>query len=141
MTHSTSTPKAVGDLGWILDELLRTPHTLRAILLSADGLMSATSRDTERDMADRMAAAVSGMQALSREAAQFADSDGAWEMTMIQYRTGYLFVMAAGDGSYLALAADADADVENVSYAMEETVDRLGKQLGIAPRVATGTGS
>lgn len=137
---TNSVPK-VGDLGWILDELLRTPHTLRAILLSSDGLMSASSRDVERDMADRMAAAVSGMQALSREAAEFADAEGAWEMTMIQFRSGYLFVMAAGDGSYLALSAGGDADVENVSYAMEETVDRLGRQLGIATRVVTGAGS
>ncbi|MFF2526622.1 roadblock/LC7 domain-containing protein [Streptomyces liangshanensis] len=138
MTNSVS---KVGDLGWILDELLRTPHTLRAILLSSDGLMSAASEGVERDMADRMAAAVSGMQALSREAAEFADCEGAWEMTMIQYRGGYLFAMAAGDGSYLALSADGDADVENVSYAMEETVDRLGQQLGIASRVVTGAGS
>ncbi|MFJ2651241.1 roadblock/LC7 domain-containing protein [Streptomyces sp. NPDC087420] len=138
MTNSVS---KVGDLGWILDELLRTPHTLRAILLSSDGLMSASSEGVERDMADRMAAAVSGMQALSREAAEFADCEGAWEMTMIQYRGGYLFAMAAGDGSYLALSADGDADVENVSYAMEETVDRLGQQLGIASRVVTGAGS
>ncbi|MET9484348.1 MULTISPECIES: roadblock/LC7 domain-containing protein [unclassified Streptomyces] len=138
MTNSVS---KVGDLGWILDELLRTPHTLRAILLSSDGLMSASSEGVERDMADRMAAAVSGMQALSREAAEFADCEGAWEMTMIQYRGGYLFAMAAGDGSYLAVSADGDADVENVSYAMEETVDRLGQQLGIASRVVTGAGS
>jgi predicted regulator of Ras-like GTPase activity (Roadblock/LC7/MglB family) len=137
---TNSAPK-VGDLGWILDELLRTPHALRAILLSSDGLMSASSQGVERDMADRMAAVVSGMQALSREAAEFADCDGAWEMTMIQYGAGYLFVMAAGDGSYLAVSADGDADVENVSYAMEETVDRLGQQLGIASRVATGNGS
>ena len=138
MTNSAS---AVGDLGWILDKLLRTPHTLRAIVLSADGLMSASSDGVDRDMADRMAAAVSGMQALSREAAEFADCEGAWEMTMIQYRGGYLFVMAAGDGSYLAVSAGGDADVENVSYAMEETVDRLGKQLGIASRVVTGADS
>lgn len=137
---TNSTPK-VGDLGWILNELLRTPHTLRAIVLSGDGLMSASSDGVERDMADRMAAAVSGMQALSREAAEFAGCEGAWEMTMIQFRGGYLFVMAAGDGSYLAVSADGDADVENVSYAMEETVDRLGQQLGIASRTATGVGS
>lgn len=130
-------------LGWILDQhLVRLPHTLRALLLTSDGLVAATSQGVDRDLADRMAAAVSGMQSLSREAAEFADCrDAPWELTMIQYGDGYLFFMAAGPGTYLALSAGKDADVEAVSYAMEKTVDRLGQEMAIAARGATGTAS
>ena len=56
-------------VGWILDELLRTPHTLRALLLSADGLRAAWSEGFDLDLADRMAAAVSGLQSVSSQTA------------------------------------------------------------------------
>ena len=133
-------------LGWVLDEhLLRHPHTLRALLLSSDGMVAAMSKDLDRDMADRMAAAVSGMQSLSREAAEFADCRRApWELTMIQYGGDYLFVMAAGASTYLALSATQEADVEALSYAMEKTVDRLGQEMALPTRgggSAGGAGS
>lgn len=128
--------KSHGDLGWILDEhILRLPHTLRALVLSADGLKIVSSQGIEVDLADRLAANISGMQALSREAAEFADcAGGPWEMTMIKYGRGYLFIMAAGSGTYLAVSAGQDADVEAVSYAMEKTIDRLGQEMNVAAR-------
>ncbi|MDX6349386.1 MAG: hypothetical protein QOF84_4176 [Streptomyces sp.] len=131
--------KSHGTLGWILDEhILRLPHTLRALVLSADGLRIFTSQDAEPDMADRLAANVSGMQALSREAAEFADCKGGpWEMTMIKYGSGFLFIMAAGAGTYLAVSASKDADAEAVSYAMEKTIDRLGQEMNVAARDST----
>lgn len=123
-------------VGWILDELLRTPHTLRALLLSADGLRAAWSEGFDLDLADRMAAAVSGLQSVSSQTAPFADcKEGPSNLALLQWPAGgYLFVMAAGNGSHLAVGADGDADVEKVSYSMEATIDRLGKELGIAPR-------
>lgn len=128
--------KSHGDVGWILDEhILRLPHTLRALVLSADGLKIVSSQGIEVDLADRLAANISGMQALSREAAEFADcAGGPWEMTMIKYGRGYLFIMAAGSGTYLAVSAGQDADVEAVSYAMEKTIDRLGQEMNVAAR-------
>lgn len=131
--------KSHGDLGWILDEhILRLPHTLRALVLSADGLRIVSSQGIEVDMADRLAANISGMQALSREAAEFADcAGGPWEMTMIKYGRGYLFIMAAGSGTYLAVSASQNADVEAVSYAMEKTIDRLGREMNVAARDST----
>ncbi|MGP3950799.1 roadblock/LC7 domain-containing protein [Streptomyces sp. 7N604] len=127
-------------LGWILDEnILRLPHTLRALVLSADGLTAASSEGVDRDLADRMAAAVSGMQSLSREAAEFANcQDDPWELTMIQYAGGFIFTMAAGPGTYLVVAATQDADVEAVSYAMEKAVDRLGHEMNLPARDVEG---
>lgn len=133
---NTGNAKSHGDLGWILDEhILRLPHTLRALVLSADGLRIVSSQGIEVDMADRLAANISGMQALSREAAEFADcAGGPWEMTMIKYGNGYLFIMAAGSGTYLAVSAGQNADVEAVSYAVEKAIDRLGQEMNVAAR-------
>lgn len=126
---------SISDLGWVLDDLVRLPHTLHALLLSADGLRAASSQGVDRDMADRLSAAVSGMQALSGQAAEFAHCENEpWELTMIQYQGGYIFIMAAGQGTYLSVSADKDADVEAVSYAMEKTIDRLGQEMNLAAR-------
>lgn len=87
------------DLGLILDEELvkALPGVLRAVLLSRDGLVVTTSEGVERDLADTMAAAASGLLSLSREGAAFADcSDSPLELTLIQYGDGYLVGMAAG---------------------------------------------
>lgn len=123
-------------LGWILDEhLLRLPHTLHALLLSADGMVAATSQDVPRDMAERMAATASGLQSLSRQGAEFAAcEDSPWELTMIKFSDGYLYLMAAGTGTFLVVSTSDKADVEAVSFAMEKTVDRLGQEMAITSR-------
>ncbi|WP_432012735.1 roadblock/LC7 domain-containing protein [Streptomyces cucumeris] len=123
-------------LGWILDEhILPLADTKRALLLSSDGLMVACSQGVGADLADRMSAAVSGLQSLSCEAAEFADCErDPWELTVIEYGGGYVFLMAAAEGTFLAVSAAKNADVEAVSYAMEKTVGRLGQAMGIASR-------
>ncbi|MEU1906539.1 roadblock/LC7 domain-containing protein [Streptomyces hygroscopicus] len=131
------------NLGWILDEhILPLAHTKRALLLSADGLTIASSQGVDRELAERMAAAVSGLQSLSREAAEFADcQQQPWELTMIQYGEGHLFLMAAAQGTYLAVSASKKADIEAISYTMEKTIDRLGQEMGVGSRDTSGTGS
>ncbi|MGW8764319.1 roadblock/LC7 domain-containing protein [Streptomyces sp. NPDC055815] len=130
---------SLSNLGWVLDDLVRLPYTLHALLLSADGLRAASSQGVDRDMADRMSAAVSGMQALSGQAAEFANCQSApWELTMIQYRDGYIFIMAAGQGTYLAVSAGKEADVESVSYAMEKAIGRVGQEMYLAARNGQG---
>lgn len=125
------------EFGWILDELIKTPHTRHALYLSADGLAAAGSQDLERDLADKIAAAVSGLQSLSHGTAAFADCEGPSDLTLIHYPAGgYVFLMAAGNGAHLAVSADGEADMEDVSFAMETTVTRLGSHLDIAPRTA-----
>lgn len=127
-------------LGAFLQDLLdRQPHTSRALLLSADGLTAATSHDVDRDMADRVSAAVSGMQSLSKTAAEFADCPlDEPELIIVQYRGGYLFVVAAGSGTYLAVSAESAADGGALSYAMEKTVDRIGREMNLATRDTGG---
>ncbi|MFE5162656.1 roadblock/LC7 domain-containing protein [Streptomyces sp. NPDC056697] len=128
------------NLIWILDEhILNLNGTKRALLLSGDGLKTASSQGVDRDMADRMSAAISGMQSLSRGSAEFADCQNSpWQQTMIEYGDGYIFFMAAGEGAYLAVSTTEQADVEAVSYAMEKAIARLGREMGVEPRGTAG---
>ncbi len=129
------------NLDWILDEhILSLAGTKRALLLSGDGLTTASSQGVDREMADRMSAAVSGLQSLSRGSAEFADCQNSpWQQTMVEYGGGYIFLMAAGDGAYLAVSSSERADVGAISYAMEKTIARLGQEMNVPSRGTAGT--
>ncbi|MCU4750250.1 roadblock/LC7 domain-containing protein [Streptomyces sp. G-5] len=130
------------DLGWILDEeIMPQPGAVHALLLSGDGLLIAASKGAEKDLADPVAAAVSGLQALSREMAGFAGCVGAaatWEQTFLEFVGGAVMIMAAGQGTYLAVSMTADADYETVGYAARKTVDRLSQAMGVDARTPGG---
>lgn len=128
------------DLGWMLDESLKVPGARHAILLSADGMLRAHSRGIDRDEADRQAAALSGLQSISRSTAEFAGPvETRWRQTLVEFDGGYVFLVAAGPGAYLAVSASEHVDMEAVTYAMQKLVDRLGKELSAPLRQNTGT--
>lgn len=123
------------DLGWMLDEALRVPEARHAILLSADGMLRAHSRGIHRDEADRQAAALSGLQSISRSTSEFAGpAETPWRQTLVEFDGGYVFLVAAGPGAYLAVSASENVDMEAVTYAMQKLVDRLGKEMTSPPR-------
>jgi predicted regulator of Ras-like GTPase activity (Roadblock/LC7/MglB family) len=127
------------DLTWILDDLIDFPGARHAVVLSADGLRMAVSRDVTDDIADHISATASGMQSLSRNAAAFVGDDVIpWQQTMIQYRGGYLFLVAASDRSYLTASAQTDIDIVAFSDRIAKVVERLGSALGVAPRQRGG---
>ncbi|GAB2731421.1 roadblock/LC7 domain-containing protein [Kitasatospora kifunensis] len=129
------------DLGWMLDDVLLVPEARHAILLSADGLLRAHSAGISRDEADRQAAALSGVQSISRSTAGFLGTTPTpWQQTLIEFAGGYVFLVAAGPGAYLAVSAGERVDMEAVSYRMQKLVDRLGKELSTPPRQDLGTG-
>lgn len=127
------------ELGWMLDEVVKMPEARHAILLSADGMLRAHSEGIARDEAERQAAALSGLQSISRSTAEFCDPDDEtpWQQTLIEFVGGYVFLIAAGPGAYLAVSATENVDMEAVSYRMQKLVDRLGKELTSPPRQGT----
>ncbi|SOE09718.1 Predicted regulator of Ras-like GTPase activity, Roadblock/LC7/MglB family [Streptomyces sp. 2323.1] len=130
------------ELGWMLDEVLKVPKARHAILLSADGMLRAHSRGIERDEADRQAAALSGLQSISRSTAEFcARETSPWQQTLVEFVDGYVFLVAAGAGAYLAVSAGQEVDMEAVTYSMHKLVDRLGKELTSPPRLNYAPGS
>lgn len=126
-------------LGWMLDDALRMPETRYAILLSADGLLMAHSERISRDDAERQAAGMSGLQSLARSTAEFCgDPDTTWRQTVNEFDGGYVFLVAAGPGAYLAVSATQNVDMETVSFRLQELVQRLGKEMTSPPRPGAG---
>ncbi|MEC4019784.1 roadblock/LC7 domain-containing protein [Streptomyces sp. H27-D2] len=132
------------DLTWMLNDVLTVPEVSHAILLSADGLVRAHSDGLSRDQADVQAAALSGLQSLSRSTAAFcspADSDTAtpWRQSMVEFDDGFVFIIAAGPGAYLAVSSTEKVDMEAATFAMHKLVNRLGKNLTSPPRQDNGS--
>lgn len=122
-------------LGWMLDDALRIPETRYAILLSADGLLMAHSARIGRDEAERQAAGMAGLQSLARATAEFCGNPHTtWRQTVSEFDDGYVFLVAAGPGAYLAVSATQFVDMEAVSFRLQELVQRLGGELTSPPR-------
>jgi predicted regulator of Ras-like GTPase activity (Roadblock/LC7/MglB family) len=127
-------------LGWMLDDALEVPEARHALLLSADGIVRAHSQGISRDEADRQAAALSGLQSISRSTSEFTGHpDTRWRQTLIEFVDGFVFLVAAGPGAYLAVSATEKVDMEAVTFRMHKLVDRLGKELTSPPRQDTGS--
>lgn len=122
-------------LGWMLDDALMMPETRYAILLSADGLLMAHSERIGRDDAERQAAGMSGLQSLARGTAEFCgDAGTTWRQTVSEFDGGYVFLVAAGPGAYLAVSTTELVDMEAVSFRLQELVQRLGREMTSPPR-------
>jgi predicted regulator of Ras-like GTPase activity (Roadblock/LC7/MglB family) len=125
------------DLSWMLDSALEVPEARHAILVSADGLLMARSKGVGRDHADTVAAAMSGMQSLSRTVSDFVGDDAprqAWRQTLVEFDHGWVFLISAGEGAYLAVSASPDADLAEITFRMQQLVGQLGKVLTTPPR-------
>lgn len=127
-------PSAAGQLSWLLDSLVgRVPPVQQALVLSRDGLVVAASQNMSRADGDHLSALAAGVQSLAREAGQqFAG--GEVRQTIIELESMFLFVMAAGAGTCLAVLAAAEANAAVVAYEMTMLVRRMGKYLTAPPR-------
>jgi predicted regulator of Ras-like GTPase activity (Roadblock/LC7/MglB family) len=123
-----------GELDWLLATMVETvDHVRQAVILSADGLVLASSPGMTQDEADHLAALAAGMQSLARGASQQL-SGGAVRQTVIEMDGALLFIAAAGSGTCLAVVADVEADAGLIAYEMTVLVKRLGKHMVANPR-------
>ncbi|WP_395571701.1 roadblock/LC7 domain-containing protein [Streptomyces sp. BK79] len=130
------------DLSWMLDSALEIPGALHAVLISADGLLMARTQDFDKDDADRVAAAMSGVQSLSRTLAFFCeDPHQAWRQTLVEFDGGWVFLISAGEGAYLGVSASPDVDMADITFRMQQLVAQLGKRLTTPPRENLGPSS
>jgi predicted regulator of Ras-like GTPase activity (Roadblock/LC7/MglB family) len=127
------------DLTWVLNDVLTVRGARHAILVSADGLLLERSSDIGRDEAETNAAAMSSMQSLSRAVAGFVGGGkGLWKQTLLEYDGGWIFLIAAGSGAYMAVSAALDVDMELMSIRMQQQVAALGRALSTQPRENAG---
>lgn len=129
------------DMSWMVKDIVaNVPRALHAVVLSADGLpRGATEGMTPADVRT-ISAAMAGMQSLSRATAHFAGlaQERQWNQTIIEFSHGWVFLIGAGQGAYLAAAAEPDVDMEQMSFRMNRLVMRLGDNLASRPRVSVG---
>ncbi|WP_374984504.1 roadblock/LC7 domain-containing protein [Streptomyces fradiae] len=129
------------ELDWLLDDLTqRVAHIRHALVLSNDGLVTATSSGLDRGEAEHLAAVASGLHSLARGAGHHFGV-GEARQTMVELDDALLFVTAAGEGSCLCVLTASEADVGHVAYEMTLLVNRVGEHLAVAARRASASGS
>ncbi|WP_328497946.1 roadblock/LC7 domain-containing protein [Streptomyces sp. NBC_00414] len=125
-----------GELDWLLDDLvLRVAEVRHAVVLSNDGLAVGASTGLRREDAEHLAAVSSGFHSLAKGAGRHFGAGGV-RQTMVEMDEGFLFVVAAGDGSCLAVLSTVTADIGLIAYEMARLVRRVGEHLYSAPRAA-----
>ncbi|MFE5399905.1 roadblock/LC7 domain-containing protein [Streptomyces sp. NPDC056580] len=126
------------DLSWMLEDIVHNvPKARHAVLLSADGLPRGATDGMDQKDVRTISAAMAGMQSLSRATSHFAGpgADRQWNQTIIEFSHGWIFLIGAGQGAYLAAAAAPDVDMQQISFRMHRLVARLGNNLTSPPRV------
>jgi predicted regulator of Ras-like GTPase activity (Roadblock/LC7/MglB family) len=130
MAHTETT----GQLNWLLDNLVgQVEHVQQALVLSRDGLVVASSQGLDREDGEHLSALAAGLQSLaSGTGRQFRG--GEVRQTIIEMESAFLFVVAAGKGTCLAVLTSAEPNVGVIAYEMAMLVRRMGKYLAAEPR-------
>ena len=119
----------------LVDNLVdQVEHVQQALILSRDGLVVAASRGLSPEDSEHLSALAAGLQSLARRAGQHFRT-GQVRQTIIEMDSAFLFVMAAGRGTCLAVLTGADANVGLIAYEMAMLVRRMGKYLATQARV------
>ena len=123
-----------GQLSWLLDNLVdQVEHVQQALILSRDGLVVAASRGLTAEDGEHLSALAAGLQSLARGTGRHFRA-GEVRQTIIEMEFAFLFVIAAGKGTCLAVLTSADPNVGLVAYEMAMLIRRMGKYLAAEPR-------
>jgi predicted regulator of Ras-like GTPase activity (Roadblock/LC7/MglB family) len=123
-----------GQLSWLLDNLVgQVEHVQQALILSRDGLVVAASRGLTPEDSEHLSALAAGLQSLARGTGRHFRA-GEVRQTIIEMEFAFLFVIAAGKGTCLAVLTSADPNVGLVAYEMAMLIRRMGKYLAAEPR-------
>jgi uncharacterized protein len=145
MSYETSAPAAGAtsagddrDLDWVMSRFVDdVPDAAHAILVSADGLLMASSTSIPGERAEQVAAVSSGLASLAVGAARLFEG-GSVMQTIVEMEMGFLMLMSVGDGSNLTVLTTEEADIGQVGYEMALLVDRVGRTVEAQARVGTG---
>ena len=123
-----------GQLSWLLDNLVgQVEHVQQALILSRDGLVVAASRGLTSEDSEQLSALAAGLQSLARGTGKHFQA-GEVRQTIIEMESAFLFVIAAGTGTCLAVLTSADPNVGLIAYEMAMLIRRMGRYLAAEPR-------
>lgn len=124
------------DLAWLLDDLIkRVKEAEHAIVLSADGLLMASSQEFEHEDAEHLAAVAAGIQSLAKGVGERFNG-GPIRQTVVEMKSAYLLVTVAGHGACLAVLSSEEADIGLIAYEMAMLVTGVGHHLSAASRTS-----
>ena len=145
MSYESSSPageNATGDerdLDWVMSRFVEeVPDAAHSILVSADGLLMASSTSIPGERAEQVAAVSSGLASLAVGAARLFEG-GSVMQTIVEMEMGFLMLMSVGDGSNLTVLTTEEADIGQVGYEMALLVDRVGRTVEAQARVSAGS--
>ena len=129
-------PTGAGQLDWLMASFARqVPDVAHAITVSGDGLRLAASADLPIDMADHLAAVISGLASLVFGAARLMQA-GHVRQTIVDMDGGVMIVMSVGDRALLGVLAAPGCDLGQVGYETAMLVHRVVDALDPLPRNA-----
>jgi len=135
MDHDAGAAGRVGQLDWLLDDLVRrVGHVTKAVILSQDGMALGASQTL-----GHLAALAAGFQSLARGAGRHFGGGGV-RQTIIEMESGFLLVSAAGSGTCLAVIAEEGADLGVVAYEMAILIRRTGEHIRVNTRASALSG-
>ncbi|MFS2294716.1 MAG: roadblock/LC7 domain-containing protein [Actinomadura sp.] len=130
----TQQSHAAGELDWLLNDLVeRVGEVHQAVLLSRDGLVMGASGGVTRKDAEFLAALSSGFHSLANGAREHFQAKQV-RQTVVELDGLLFFVMPAGQGSCLAVLADADGNAGLVAYETTMLIKRVRRHLSASPR-------
>jgi uncharacterized protein len=136
----TSLPGTGRDLNWLITDFAdRVPDVAHAIVVSADGLPIAYSREFPPERVHQLAAVVSGLTSLAQGASRIFEG-GEVKQTMVDMDRGLLIAMGVNGGSTLAVLVGDDCDMGLVAYEMSLLVVQVGDALALEVRGAQPPG-
>lgn len=119
-------PTQRDSLDWLVSKFAREVSGVsHAVLVSADGLLMASSEHMPIERADQLAAVASGLASLATGASQLFNG-GHVMQSVVEMENGYLLLMRVGDGSNLATLTAPSCDIGQVGYEMAILVERVG---------------
>ena len=140
MEPEVNPPGPVGQLDWLLDDLVRRVGQITmAVILSSDGMALGASGTMDRADAEHLAALAAGLVSLARGAGRHFGR-GEVRQTVIEMESGFLLVTAAGSETCLAVIAGSDADLGLVAYEMAIMVRRSGEHIRVTTRAPASSG-
>jgi predicted regulator of Ras-like GTPase activity (Roadblock/LC7/MglB family) len=124
-----------GNLDWVLEGLPKEiPEITDVVVFCADGLRIATW-GTDQAVADRLAAASSGLRALvTAIGAELPRGDGRMKHVAVELADGLFHLMEATAGAYLAVLSRQGVDPGLLGARMRDLVARLAEHLVSPPR-------